>query len=98
MISEREIFDKLQQKFSLQCKSTEMRESRQTTKDVIMKNLRNKYDQIRASYRFNDKTNTYEMQPFEIIKKERIDDINIKKGIDNYLFKSDFRITANLEH
>jgi hypothetical protein len=35
--------------------------------------------------------------PSEIIKKTRVDDINIKKGTDNHLIKSDFRISSSFE-
>lgn len=35
--------------------------------------------------------------PLEVIRKTRIDDVNVKKGASDFVFENDFRLSASKE-
>eukprot|EP00347_Sterkiella_histriomuscorum_P004696 403359456 len=92
---QKQIFYALQQELSRQATVNRIfKESYQQTKDET---FRTKSDQIRKSFLFNDKTKQYDPQPYEILRKQRVSDINVKKGTDLFVYKQDFRITTSIE-
>jgi hypothetical protein len=64
--------------------------------EVTSKTLDVVYGDFRASYKIVD--GQPEENPFEIIKKDRIDDINIKSGYLPKTFFSDIRLSCNKEN
>ncbi len=71
-----------------------MAEDRKRTKDVIFS------DGSRATYLFDQDAKKYNETPNFLIKKSRLDDVNIKAGVglpDASIFKSDVRVSFNTE-
>ena len=65
------------------------------TKDVFWKRGK---EQLRATYVFDpSQQDLYSKLPTEVIIKDRINDLNVKKGTENRCFKSDFRISTSFE-
>jgi hypothetical protein len=52
---------------------------------------------VRATYKESAVTGEYELLPSEVMVKERVNDINVKRGNDGLIFKSDFRISTSTE-
>ena len=73
-----------------------MRESFEKTKDLTYRNPKTK-ENVRATYVYDDAIKDFLPKPKEILIKDRINNINVKKGTDNFQFKSDFRITSSYE-
>ena len=64
----------------------------QRQKDIIFS------DGIRESFLFDSTTNDFAQQPNQIIRKQRIQDVNILKGKNSVTLDTDLRITINHEH
>jgi hypothetical protein len=75
-----------------------MQESNEKTKDEFLLPLKKGGDQIRATYASKiAEPDQYEEVPKEILKKTRLNDINVKRGQDGQIFKTDFRISSSIE-
>ena len=54
-------------------------------------------DDSRASFEFDTQLNKFKSVSFEMIKKQKCNDLNIKSG-KSFVFDEDVRISFNIEH
>ncbi|CDW88311.1 mrna capping enzyme [Stylonychia lemnae] len=90
------VFEQLRQRLSDQAQvQKNLVESYVHTKD---ESYGYKRDTMRLSFKYNQGTKQYDSNPCEVIRKSRLNDINIKKGqSEKKTFQSDFRISASIE-
>ncbi len=63
----------------------------------MLLSLKFKSDSLRATYFKAPDSQDYLPTPQEVIVKNRLGDVNVKRGSDNSIFASDFRITMSTE-